>query len=243
MSFSDGSGTAGGKKSKLDGALPVSAGFWDQFLREWGVAKHIGSIYSLFYFCMKIRDMAETLLTYTDISVDTEEQEEEVVEHIEKIEPLIKWFDEWMYRCIVVPSEQQGRIVPREIGFYHLRRQNVMPIGFEMRVILDGFSVPISNEDYSEMRSYALYGGWEEGKKQGGVKNICNILEAHFHHIMKVKSGGLLGFEEETLNIGDEEAHKDLEKVKTSLDEDKVQAEIKRLQQVGDDLVGSQDTE
>lgn len=224
MSHSDGTLSSG--KKKVDSATPVSPDFWDQFVRDWGLTKYIGNVYSVFFGAMGIRDLAVRLLTYTEISRETEDQEEEVVDHIKKLEPLIGWLDEWMHECIIIPTVRYGQIVPRSIGFYHLRRQNVMPVGFEMRVILEGFTEPIANEDYSEMRSYALYGEEVNGKRVGGVKNICVMMESHFHHIIKVKKVQPLVFEQEGLDIGDEVQRETLYRVAELTQDEKTKQDI-----------------
>lgn len=236
MSYSDGASTS--KTKKADSAAPVSPDFWDQFVRDWGLQKYIGNVYSVFIWATGIRDLAIRLLTYIQISRDTEEQEEQILSHVLKLEPLIQWFDEWMYKCIEIPLMIDGTVNRRKIGFYHLRRQNVMPINYEMRVILEGFTYPVANADYSEMRAYALYGKWENGKRVGGVKNICNMLEAHFHHIIKVKQMKPLVFEDETMDIGDENHNQDMKDVVKLTEKEKINNEVDRLRRMvlSDDL-------
>jgi hypothetical protein len=228
MSWSDGTRTSGTRKT--DSAAPVLIDFFDQFTRDWGLAKYIGSVYSVYYGLMGIRDLASRLMTYIELSRKTEEQEEEVQHHIDKLEPLIKWFDQWMYGCMEVPEEVNGKMIIRSIGFYHLRRQSVMPVRFEMRVILEGFTEPIANADYSEMRKYALYGEEDEkGIRRGGVKNIANQMESHFHHIINVVKKSPVFFEEETMSIGDEREFDSLEEIAEQTHEQAIQQEIERI--------------
>jgi len=222
---------------KIDGAAPVAYEFWDQFVRDWGVAKLLGNIYSQYRWATKINQMAVALVTYVSISEDIEEHSEKLISHVEKLKPLMTWLNEWMCECIQIVSTETGIPRLRDIGFYHLRRQNIMPIGFEMRVIVQGFTIPMTNEQYSNYRQYVLYGEVIKGERKGGVINICMQIEAHFHHIIKIKRGSGYTFEEETLDIGDEEQSETLDELSELLGDDSVKKEAERIRTM--DLEGS----
>ncbi len=216
-------------QSKVDGATPVSADFWEQFTRDWAFHKYIGNVTSIFFWVTGVRSLAFRLIKFIESSRDEEEAKEELMYHVGKIEPLITWLDKWLYECLDVPTIVRGRPQMRKIGFFHLRRQNVMPIGFEMRVILEGFSAPVANEEYSKMRSTALYGVEENGKRVGGVVNICVEIESHFHHIIKIQTQQPLFFESETIDIGDEQERKTLDDVAKLTESEKIKKEVERL--------------
>ena len=229
------SGKRGGLK--IEATAPVAAEFWDQFVRDWGIVKYIGNVYSEYRWAMGIRDLAFRLINYVEVSRNTEEQDEELNEHILKLKPLIVWLDEWLYDCIDVITKRYGRPIKRRIGFYHLRRENVMPISFEIRVVLSGFTIPMPNDEYAEYRAHALYGRVVNGERKGGVKNICNIIEAHFHHIVKIKNTQEFVFEEEKIEIGDEE--EESSSPEDSIEEvakQRIRDQMERLKSVGAEL-------
>ena len=191
--------------AKIDATAPVSSDFWDQFVRDWGIAKYLGNLYSQYRWAMGIRELAVRLSNYMEMSRDEEEKTEELMEHIDKLPELVNWLDSWLYECIEVAQGRRGKLHRRKIGFFHLRRQTVMPIGYEMRVILEGFTIPMPNAEYADYRSYALHGEVVDGKRTGGVLNICNTIEAHFHHIIRIQQTKPFVFEQESIDIGDED--------------------------------------
>ena len=227
-----------GKGSKIETTTPVSTDFWEQFVREWAITKHVMKVYSEFRGAMGIRDLADSLIIYSGLVIDDKEVEnkatlEKVKHYIDKLKPLIGWLDVWMHECIEQPIYNNEGIFQgiRRIGFYHVRQRNVMPVGFEMRVVLEGFDTPVLNAEYAEMRSYALYGYEEDGKRIGGVKNICVKMEALFHYIIHIMGQKHIVFREETLNIGDEE---EIESVLAEREgRDLLLEEVDRLRQLG----------
>jgi len=223
----------------VDAATPVSDDFWEQFVREWGVIKYVGKVYSEFRWAMGIRDLATNLIEYSNYTIEDKDAEdfaniEKAKHYIDKLIPLITWLDEWLHACMEVPVYDGNKLVGiRKIGFYHVRRQNIMPIGFEMRVVLEGFAIPVPNDEYADMRSYALYGKMVKGKRVGGVKNICVKMESMFHYIIKIVGQKKIFFQEETLDIGDEDDRKtspeNIEKEGREL----LQEEVQRLRDIG----------
>lgn len=227
-----------GRGSKVDAATPVSSDFWEQFVREWGVIKYVAKVYSEFRGAMGVRDLAVSLLQFSNLMLQDKEVEkkdtlQKAKGFIDKLKPLISWLDVWMHECLELPIyNEQGLFEgTRKIGFYHVRRQNIMPVGFEMRVVLEGFDTPVLNAEYAEMRSYALYGYEEDGKRIGGVKNICVKMEALFHYIIGIMGQTKIFFREETMVIGDEEQQES--NVAEEEGRDLLLKEVDRLRQLG----------
>jgi len=223
--MSEGDHSTGESDRKVDSIHPVFPRFWDQFAFEWGMARYSYNVVSDFRFLQQLNDLSQKLLDYLELKSEDpdpenlEDQEDvEIYEYAKKkFIPLLKLLNFWMYRCldVTITNPSNGIREDRKIGFYHLRRQNMMPYGIEIYVIAVGFTVPISNQVFSEFRSYALYGEPDEnGRQVGGTRSVANKIEAIFHLILEIKnvqsmpelkSGG-------NVMIGDEKEIKDVAK-------------------------------
>jgi len=253
MSESMGKYSRGKKRSKVDSLMPVDADFWSQFAREFGMSRYIYNLYSEYRWAMHIADLAEKLMEYMSIMDSAEEKlDSKLVEVVEKIPDCLKNLDYWLFHCLEVPMvggngnaivDRMGRVVKRDIGFYHLRRQNLFPIGAEMFVLVEGFTTPITNENYSSMRKIALNGEiGESGRYEGGTKRVVLKIESIFHRVLELAKNKPYKFKPEKLLIGDEVEAKELDEEEAQLYD--VSAMMKELRQTyGDEVVGDDDSE
>ena len=126
-----------------------------------------------------------------------------------KIIPLINLLNFWLYDCLTVTvrNPSTGKYENRNVGFYHLRRQNIMPFGIEIYVISVGFTVPIANELFIELRKYSSFGEPDStGRYRGGTRSVANRIEAIFHLILEIKNASNMPElrSESSVMIGDE---------------------------------------
>lgn len=210
------------KRSKIDSLMPVDSDFWNQFSREFGMSRYIYNLYSEYRWAIHIADLSKKLLDYiTMLDADKDEKiEPKLKEVVERIPACLKDLDYWLYHCLEVGvvgndgnavTDSMGKVVTRDIGFYHLRRQNLFPIGTEMFVLVEGFTTPITNEDYSKMRQIALNGDMnDEGIYEGGVKRVVLTIETIFHRILEIEKNKKYEYKKEELLIGDEQQAKQL---------------------------------
>lgn len=208
-----------GKAAKVESFYPVDWNFWDQFSRDFGMGKGIYNLYSEFRWVTYIADIARRLLYYLEIvrKDGHEDQEDKVSKSVRNVTNMIpeclRDLDYWMFHCLEAPIvydgiaqlDSLGRPIMRDIGFYQLKRQNILPVGTEMYVLVEGFTTPLRNEDYNTMKMYALYGDpTSDDKDEKGIKGVVLKIESIFHRVLDLQREQPFDMQPETLLMGNE---------------------------------------